>query len=270
MISAFQIIMLAFAFSPICESKFRTPQLPSARMQFSTMQQQESIVHPQQQQMMSESPLSVLAYNFDQVLIAMNQNKDDIHVGHLLSACETLESTIRELGFASSANDMANNIAKIRNTYEKLPVTKRDSMPVLLKYEQDVGINAPNDKIKDSSATMGLLWLGRSVNCQYDMFQYILENPEASPYDAASHAYSHAVKPHLSWPLQRLGLAALSGIRSMKKQTILARMGGFNEDQYTSNNDSETKEGMRRVLATWNPIIRRWNQVLEDMGIEKL
>lgn len=264
------MMMLAYAFSTqveVTEAKLRTfPQHPTVLPQFNTEQAEAlGLVVPP----VTDSPLSMLAEDFDHALVEMNQNKEDIHVGHLLSACEKLQSTIRDLGFVSSANDMANNIAKIRSTYDKLPATRRDSMPVLLQYEQDVGITE-RDRINDSSATMGLLWLGRSINYQYDMFQYILENPEASPYDAASHAYGATVKPHLSWPLQRLGQAALNGLRSMQKQTILAHMGGFDEEEYSMANDCVTKQGMRRVLATWNPIIRRWNQVLEDMGIESL
>mmetsp|Transcript_35706 Transcript_35706/g.86403 ORF Transcript_35706/g.86403 Transcript_35706/m.86403 type:complete len:271 (+) Transcript_35706:97-909(+) len=270
MIDTLKILMLALSFySQVSEASTRAFQ-PSIIPQFggNTEQQQQDdglVVPPQ----LTESPLSILASDFDQAMIVMNQNKEDIHVGHLLSACEKLQSTVRELGFVSSANDMANNIAKIRSTYEQLPITQRDSMPVLLQYEQDVGITE-KDRIKDASATMGFLWLGRAINYQYDMFQFILENPEASPYDAASHAYGVTVKPHLSWPLQRLGQAALNGIRSIQKQTILAHMGGFDEENYNSANDCATKQRMRQVLASWNPIIRRWNQVLEDMGLEKL
>ncbi|KAL3939031.1 MAG: hypothetical protein SGBAC_006178 [Bacillariaceae sp.] len=268
MLSALKLIMLVISLSSqlvSAEAKIRTFQPITIIPQLDTEQQHGEFVIPQ----LGESPLSILANNFDHAMIVMNQNKDDIHVGHLLTACEKLQSTIREMGFVSSANDMASNIAKIRNTYEKLPLTQRDSMPVLLQYEQDVGITEKG-RIKDSSATMGLLWLGRSIHYQYDMFQYILENPSASPYDAASHAYGATVKPHLSWPLQRLGQAALNGLRSMRKQTILAHMGGFDEEEYTSAKESATKQGMRKVLASWNPIIRRWNQVLSDMGLEKL
>jgi len=263
-----RIMMLAFAFSTqleVSEAKIRSFSQPSVLPQFNSEQEGQLLV-PQ----LKGSPLSILAEDFEHAMVVMNQNQEDIHVGHLLTACDKLQSTVRGMGFVSSANDMARNIAKIRNTYEKLPPTKRDSMPVLLQYERDVGIVSEPDRIADSSATMGLLWLGRSINYQYEMFQHILENPEASPYDAASHAYTSTVKPHLSWALQRLGQAALNGLRSMQKETILAHMGGFDEEDYSTANDSATKQGMKKVLATWNPIIRRWNQVLEDMGIESL
>jgi hypothetical protein len=61
------------------------------------------------------------------------------------------------MGFGTSANDIANNMAKIRSTCDKLPSSERDSMSVLLKYEKDAaGMH--------SSATVGFLWLGRSIN----------------------------------------------------------------------------------------------------------
>ncbi|CAJ1970494.1 unnamed protein product [Cylindrotheca closterium] len=276
MISVLKLSMLALSFySTLAEAKTGTRAFQQSsgggaviiptQSSFNTEQEDGLLVNPQ----LTESPLSILADDFDHAMVVMNQDDNDIHVGNLLSACEKLQSTIRELGFVSSANDMASNIAKVRNTYSKLPITQRDSMPALLKYEQDVGITE-KDRIKDSSATMGILWLGRSINYQRDMFLYILEHPEASPYDAASHAYGATVKPHLSWPLQRLGQAALNGLRSMQKETILAHMGGFDEKEYNSAKDCATRQRMRRVLASWNPIIRRWNQVLEDMGLEKL
>ena len=80
-----------------------------------------------------------------------------------VSACERLETTIRNMGFGHSANDMANNMAKIRNTYIKLPTNQRDSMPALLQYELDIGMHQ-NHKIKEVSAANGFLWLGRSVS----------------------------------------------------------------------------------------------------------
>jgi hypothetical protein len=101
------------------------------------------------------------------------------------------------------------------------------------------------------------------------MFRYILDHPQASPYDAASHAYAATVKPYLSWSLQILGQAALKGIRSTNQQTILARMGGFQEDRYNQDVDSATKKDLNEVVESWNPIIRRW-QVFVEMGMEGL
>jgi hypothetical protein len=253
--------MLAFPFPQLSESKIR---------RFRARQERAFPTHHSSDYYHGKTtPLSELAHDFDRALIAVNQNKDDIHIGHLLAACERLESTIRRTGFGTSANDIATNIAKVRSTYEKVPSSERDSMSVLLKYEKDAGMHR-NRKIKESSATMGLLWLGRSINYQHDMFRYMLDHPQASPYDAASKAYAATVKPYLSWPLQKLGQAALKGTRSTNQQTILARMGGVQEDRYNQDIDSATKKDLNKVVESWNPIIRRWKQVFVEMGMEGL
>ena len=125
------------------------------------------------QEVVEEDPststeLKQLVHDFKRALGEVNNNnnhkkEDDIHVGNLLSACERLETTIRNIGFGHSANDMANNIAKIRNTYTKVPMNVRNSMPALLQYELDMGMHQ-NNKIKEVSAANGFLWLGRSVS----------------------------------------------------------------------------------------------------------
>eukprot|EP00980_Cylindrotheca_fusiformis_P014439 scaffold3854_cov95-Cylindrotheca_fusiformis.AAC.1 len=244
--------MLALAFAPNAEStKLKLFQ----RTRHERVQVGQSSDHQTPELTMggTVSSLSDLAHDFDQALVAVNRNKEDIHVGNLLTACERLEATIRRMGFSTSANDIANNMAKIRSTYDKLPSSVRDSMPAVLQYEQNSGITSP-DKIKESSATMGFLWLGRSINYQYDMFRYMLEHPEASPYDAANHAYVSTVKPHLSWPLQKLGQAALSSIRPIQTKTILAKMVGYREDQYNSDVDRATKKDMRQIKGLFSSI----------------
>lgn len=274
----FAILMLAIAFHPQSAeaSKLKLFRSRQERV-FSSSDASEVITNKKSRNCHETTCLLDMARAFDQALIEVNQNKDEIHVGHLLEACERLEKTIRRMGFASSANDIANNMAKIRSTYDDLPSngSDRDSMPVVLQYEKNLGMHSRGKrdhptKIKESSATMGFLWLGRSINYQHDMFRYMLEHEEASPFDAASHAYAATVKPHLSWPLQRLGQAALRGIRSVPKNSILAKMGGVPEDQYSRDVDSATKKDLKQVIESWNPIIRRWNQVFLDMGMEGL
>ena len=102
------------------------------------------------------------------------------------------------------------------------------------------------------------------------MFQHMLENEECTPYEAANHAYCSSLKPHLSWPLQKLCQTALRTIKPVRKQTILARIGGYSEEQYGNEQDLATKNDLRQVVESWRPMIRRWNQIFTDMGWEEL
>ena len=124
----------------------------------------------------ASSEVSDLACHFQQALSAINQGKDDIHVGNLLQACERLEGTMRNIGFGQSAKDIAGNVAKIRSVYDKMPANERNSMPALLRRELDTGVISRGQKFKEQSAAMGFLWLGRSINYQYDMFHHVSLN----------------------------------------------------------------------------------------------
>lgn len=216
------------------------------------------------------TPLRDLANDFNEALNSINNAKEDIHVGRLMAACARLESTIRKMGFGTSANDIANNLKKIQSTYQMLPPGKRDSMPALLEYEQKIGMHPSNGKLKENSATMGFLWLGRSINYQYDFFMTMLEKPDATPYEAASHAYAETFKPHLSWPLQKLGSAALNTMKPIKKSTILANMGGVDEENYGPEYDVATKNELKNVISAQKQLLGRWNAIFSEMGLEHL
>lgn len=216
-----------------------------------------------------------LATDFQKALVAVNQERDEIHVGHLLSACEGLETTMRKIGFHQSASDIAANLAKIRTIYLQVSPNKRNSMPELLQYEVNLGIHGHNDQIKskfikDSSATMGFLWLGRSLNYQYDMFEQLLLDGNIQPYEAACCAYERNMKPHLSWPLRKVCQVALRQLKMIRRENILAGIGGFAEERYGACEDQATKNDLRQVLCCLEPMLGRWRQVFSEMGLEEI
>ncbi|CAJ1964969.1 unnamed protein product [Cylindrotheca closterium] len=207
-----------------------------------------------------------LASDFQKALVVMNQQKDDIHVGHLLSACEGLEATMRRIGFAQGASDIAANLSKIRTVYHQVSPDKRDSMPEILQYEKTM-MMTDSKAIKDTSATMGLLWLGRSLNYQYDMFQQLLLDVNVQPYEAAYCAYERNMKPHLSWPLQKVCQVALKKLKVLRRERMLACIGGFSEECYGACEDQATRHDLQRVVRCLEPMLGRWRQVFSDMGL---
>lgn len=208
-----------------------------------------------------------LASDFQKALVVVNQQKGDIHVGHLLSACEGLEATMRRVGFVKGASDINTNLSKIKAVYYQVAPDKRDSMPELLHYEKKLGIHANTKAIKDTSATMGLLWLGRSLNYQYDMFQELLVEESVQPYEAAYCAYERNMKPHLSWPLQKVCQVALQKMKLLKRERMLADIGGFSEDCYGACEDHATKRDLTKVIRCLEPMLGRWKQVFAEMGL---
>lgn len=197
-----------------------------------------------------------------------NNNKHEIHVGKLLSASERLESTMRRIGLNQSANDIAGNVGKIRNVYSKLPPSSRDSMSALLQHEINTCGMDKKKKIPDNSAASGFLWLGRSLNCQYDMFSHLLEHEDAEPYEAASIAYERDLRPHLPWPIKKVCQAAMSAtLKNTRRKQMFARIGGFSEDSYGEREDKATKEDLKHMVDSLQPMMSRWRQVFSELEI---
>jgi hypothetical protein len=212
-----------------------------------------------------------LADCFQQAMGAVNENEDHIHVGRLLSACERLESTMRNIGFSQGANDIGGNISKIRALYEQAPVDQRDSMPSLLRYELEAGIHRgkTEKELKDPSATMGFLWLGRALHYQYDMFNNILEKNE-EPFEAAKHAYEQDLKPFHSWPAQKVCQAAMVTLKPMRCDSVLAQMGGFSKDSFGNMEDQATRRDLRQMMDYWKPMLSRWSKLFSDLELENI
>ena len=213
-----------------------------------------------------------LAHDFERALVAVNKNQNDLHVGNLLKACKRLESSMRQIGFTQSANDIASNVQKVQKVYNQLPAknSNRDSISTIVEYEYQSGINdRSSGKIKDKSATMGLLWLGRSINYQYDMFQHMLSKEKATPYEAASHAYSKDLKPHLSWPLQKVCQAAMKRMKSTRKTELFSKIGGFSEDRYGSQEHNATQRDLQKLVnSSWKPMLSKWKQIFHELELE--
>jgi hypothetical protein len=207
---------------------------------------------------------------FEKVLIAVNRKTQDVHVGSLLTACTQLEQIMRKAGLSQIANDMAGNIKKIRNVYDQFPKDQRDSIAAIVRYEMDAGVHTDRRHLKENSAAMGLLWLGRIINYQYDMFSHMLNHDDAEPYEAARLAYERNLKSHLSWTLQKVCQAAMNMLKPVKKSMIYSRIGGLD---YNNNNDFDgqgeeaTKRDLRRVLGTWEPMLFRWKQIFAELDL---
>ena len=252
----------------------------------------------------SSSAAEELATIFDQVLIKQNDksssskkkkksssstksstNKskqqhyqhDDIHVGRLLEACEKLAETNRNMGFQQSANDLMGNILKVRNVYDTFPSNNSDnhkeSIRNLIEYEIQIGTHKdPTKNFDEHSASMGLLWLGRNINYQYDLFTHLIGPRGMEPYEAAKLAYVQDLKPHLNWTLQQVGQAALLALKPMKKSTILSKIAGMDIQSVDDDIDEDlyletTQQDLKQILDIWEPLLHKYKQIFHDLDL---
>jgi len=232
--------------------------------------------------------MAEMAKDFEQTLVASSSsssvNMYDLNVGNLLTACDRLENAMRQIGFTQSANDISGNVKKIRKVYNRLPPQERDSLISIVQHEFDTGVhgndiinhdvNTHTHTLKDSSATMGFLWLGRSINYQNDMFRQMLDHDDeqSSPYNAAKHAYETVLKKHLSWPLQKVSQSAMKRLKplQMPKTELFCRIGGFRTECYGCQEEQATKRDLRKVVNSWQPLLNQWKQTFSDLDLAQI
>ena len=240
-----------------------------------------------------------------------NTNTNDLNVGNLLIACDRLEKAMRQFGFTQSAKGISGNVKKIRDVYNRpLPAhINRDSLVAIVQHEFETGVhditskhtntihdntinknvNKNNNNNKDSqhhhhhhtqthhalnhsSATMGFLWLGRSISYQHDMFRQMLDHEDETPYNAAKFAYEKVLKPHLSWPKQKACQTAIAHTKPLQltKHELLCRMGGFEQNSYSREEEKATKRDLRKVVNSWSPMLNQWKQTFMDLDLAQI
>jgi hypothetical protein len=204
----------------------------------------------------------------------LEQESETIHVGRLLCACEQLERVIRKIGlcFIQSANDIAKNIKKVRNVYDRLDDDKRDrdAISTIVEYEIASGVHSDRQSFAEHSASQGLLWLARSINFQHMFYGHMLNHDDAEPYEAAMLSYEAALSPHLPWPLQTVSQAALLMISATSKRSIYSSIGGFPDGSFGEMEEQATKLEVRRVLNAWEPLLARYRQIFAELDLTSI
>jgi hypothetical protein len=121
-----------------------------------------------------------LAAIFEEVLIVLKnmtaakdelehkEESETIHVRPFLCACEQLEHVIQKIGmcFIQSANNIAKNIKKVRNIYDRFDDDKRDrdAISTIIEFEIASGVHSDRQSIAKPNASQGLLWLACSIS----------------------------------------------------------------------------------------------------------
>ena len=105
-----------------------------ASIEYDIQEYEIEITTPRRQQSPTTTEAAELTRVFNQALVAVNRKKQDIHVGKLLSACKELAEAIRRIGFGQSANDILNNVQKIRKVYNKFPNKSQRAPKILPRF----------------------------------------------------------------------------------------------------------------------------------------
>jgi hypothetical protein len=197
-----------------------------------------------------------------------NEAKNDIHVGKLLNAMNKMEEHMRRVGMIQGANDVANNIEKVKRLYNRAPSDIRDSMLALLRWEMEQGVHGRRQKMNGMSAAMGLKWLGHNIRYQYEVYTFVLEG-NLEPVEAATQAFDQHVRPHLPRLISMVAYASIPRLVPSTKSSFFSFVGGINEESYGPMEDAALRNDMALILSIWKHLLDEWDSVfhLVQFGI---
>ena len=195
------------------------------------------------------------------------RDDDIIDMPHLLQACHRFEKAMVDVQQKQSAKDLRNNIAKAEAFYKT--VHHEHNMEAILALEKasDIHDYGPHklSLLKDPSCAMGLLWIRRSLQFQYRMFQSLLQDVDAT--HAALSAYQHTLQAYHGWALQKVYVLAVKSSTPSNKEW-LARLGGFPVDKFGAAEEEATRRDLQELLVVWKPLIQRWEQIYAELDLE--
>nr|CDS34864.1 glycolipid transfer protein HET C2 [Hymenolepis microstoma] len=87
-------------------------------------------------------------------------------------------------------SDVSGNMRKVRNSCERFNVWTIDEM---LSKEQEAGVAK-----KDSSGSVGLLWLSRTVDLILESMVELIKDPDGKMCNLVRIAYDRTLKPYHS------------------------------------------------------------------------
>jgi Glycolipid transfer protein (GLTP) len=210
-----------------------------------------------------------------------------IDMQQLLSACRIFEGAMIDVGQKLSAKDLSNNMAKAMEFYQHHQDRTTD-MRTILQLEKDLGIHDYSGEggklnlLKDPSCAMGLLWIRRSLQFQYTLFDALLhpssdnngENsnePDESAVAAraAVRAYQTTLAPYHGFALRQIYNVAVT-TATPSRHEWLARLGGFAMVDFGPAQQAATQRDLERLLAIWKPLIEHWVHLYDELDLEDL
>ncbi|KAM3172955.1 hypothetical protein ACTXT7_013492 [Hymenolepis weldensis] len=143
-------------------------------------------------------------------------------------------------------SDVNGNIVKIRNSCEKFDVWSVEEM---LAKEKEANIAN-----KDSSGSVGLLWLSRGVELIIESLAELVRNPDEKMSTLVKNAYENTLKPYHN----RGGLKMFPDTKS-----FLLKL-AYNQP----NMDEEVMVAMNNFLQTYGQILKPIQMMLTKYNID--
>ncbi|GKY94827.1 hypothetical protein MPSEU_000447900 [Mayamaea pseudoterrestris] len=194
----------------------------------------------------------------------------DINIPQLLKACQTFQTQMERVGQARTSKDLFANIHKVQVLYQTAPLDQRDSMTRLLQYERSLNIHPPPGSrvLRDPSGAIGLLWIRRSIAFQTNWYRQVLADAKVDVTHAAKEAYRKELQPFHGYLLQNIFLGVGIPAMTPPRNQLLARLGGFVEENMTVAQQRATEKDLQRLVNVWDPLVTKWTSIMRTMDME--
>jgi hypothetical protein len=235
-----------------------------------------------------------VSHYFDNVIIKGGDNsnsnsnhahKDDIDVRRLLVACGHYAEAMDQIGQRQSARDMRQNIRKVElyggtdhHHYSMRQLLRRETetKPTLHEYVVDENDNRHQRrlvKLNEHSSAIGLLWIRRSLEFQYELFhQLVRYNNDA----AITVAYDRTLRQYHGWALQKVYAVALAATAGNNLATT-AQLGGFDNNgkngsamMMTPRQYDATRRDLQHLMDQWRPLLQIWNEIFDELNLQDI
>jgi Glycolipid transfer protein (GLTP) len=258
-----------------------------------------------------------VSHYFDHVLITSNHHHDgqlqydDIDVRQLLVACRHYADAMDTIRQRQSARDMRQNIRKVEQSYggdddpnvvssmRALLARELAQQSSLHEYDDDDDAIDDDDqhslqqqgrrkqqrkrlvKLHEHSCAIGLLWIRRSLEFQYELFHQLVDcNNDA----AITAAYDNTLRHYHGWALQKVYAVALAATAG-NAMTTTAQLGGFfhnnvssSPQQHTKGSSSlmtprqydTTRHDLQHLMDLWRPLLKVWNDIFDEFNLQDL
>jgi hypothetical protein len=198
-----------------------------------------------------------------QLVLTGDEVNGVIDMHNLLRACKECASVLKCIGQRLPAWEMEANTKKLEASYHRTPAHQRNTVSELLEFEKATGVHQLGH-LKDPSGAVALLWIRRSLSCQYRMYGMLLEKRD--PVEAAVEAYQAELRPYNGWIQQKIGMVLAKATPS--REETLAGLGGFERRAFGESEEMVTVHDLRQLLSILSPILARWKQIFKDLDLE--
>ncbi|KAL7426281.1 hypothetical protein ACHAXH_000296 [Discostella pseudostelligera] len=218
----------------------------------------------------SSSKLDLRSSKLDEVIRSFTKvfdaERNEIDTAKLLKACRAHLELMRSGGSALClvAKDLESNLLKVEALYKKSPMECK-TLTSLLELERESNLHNGNI-LHDPSASMGLLWIRRSLAFQSHLFQSLVSSDGQPPKDAAYEAYNEHLWPYHGWMLRTVFPASLS--QMPHREVFLSKFGEVDAEELDHVAVHKICKKLMALVTTLEPLLMYWKGSFLELNLE--